>query len=72
MGAKTGKDNLPYKASNGGFLEFYGKRGISPKVNSGRETKRKRGYGKRFAPAFAEAASRRQVEAFPNGSPLPV
>ncbi len=38
--AKTGKGNPPYKASNGGFLLFYGKRGTSLKVNSGREWKR--------------------------------
>jgi hypothetical protein len=31
--------NPLYKVSNGGFLEFYGKRGISPKVNSAGETK---------------------------------
>ena len=36
--AKTGMGNPFYKASNGGVLED-GKRRVSPKVNSGRETK---------------------------------
>ncbi len=37
--AKTGMGSLFYKASNVGFLGGYGKRRISPKVNSGGETK---------------------------------
>ncbi len=37
--AKTGMGNPFYQASNGGLLEGYGKRRVSPKVSSGRETR---------------------------------
>jgi len=49
-----------YKASNGGFLEGYGKRRVSPKVNSA---------GKQNERVVQEKV---RHESFPNGLPMPV
>jgi hypothetical protein len=55
MDAKTGMGNPIYKASNGGFLEFYGKRGISPKVEFRRGNEMKALIRKKVCPCLCRS-----------------
>jgi hypothetical protein len=70
--AKTDMGKPLFKVPDGGHFEILWEREDLAQSELHRGQERPCFSIRRFAPAFAEAASRRQAEAFPTGSPTSV